>query len=74
MGPRSVPGRSVAALELEAEAWRTERGKFRRKATSGHKQMLNSLYNNQLLLERASAACRIQLRMERRKKKFWGSC
>ena len=74
VGPRGVPGRSVAALELEAEAWQTERGKLRRKVTYGHKQMLNLLYNNQLLLERASAACRIQLRMERRKKKFWGSC
>ena len=51
VGPRGVPGRSVAALELEAEAWRTERGKFRRKVTYGHKQMLNLLYDNQLLLE-----------------------
>ena len=51
MGPRGVPGRSVAALELEAEAWQTERGKFRRKVTYGHKKMLNTLYNNQLLLE-----------------------
>ena len=48
MGPRGVPSRSVAALELEAEAWRKERGKFRRKVTYGHKQMLNLLYNNQL--------------------------
>ena len=51
VGPRGVPGMSMAALELEAEAWQTERGKLRRKVTYGHKQMLKALYNNQLLLE-----------------------